>query len=175
MPRPIAPSPSRPGARPSWRSTRCGTSSKKVAQALDLEGARARHRPADRLGVRRPRSGHAGALARPAGALGRAPVLHRRLAAPRRGPAGGATLHRQEPDPARREQQCPATALVRPFRRRTCVVSRSVEMVGATMALFAFYHCNGGELTSALLTWIIHQVGIGAGEILPDQRVSWTV
>jgi insertion element IS1 protein InsB len=37
------------------------------------------------------------------------------------------------------------------FRRRTCVVSRSVEMVGATMALFAFYHCNGGELTPALV------------------------
>jgi insertion element IS1 protein InsB len=37
------------------------------------------------------------------------------------------------------------------FRRRTCVVSRSVEMVEATMALFAFYHCNGGELTSALV------------------------
>jgi insertion element IS1 protein InsB len=37
------------------------------------------------------------------------------------------------------------------FRRRTCVVSRSVEMVEATMALFAFYHCNGGELTPALV------------------------
>ena len=37
------------------------------------------------------------------------------------------------------------------FRRRTCVVSRSVEMVDATMALFAFYHCNGGSLTSALV------------------------
>jgi insertion element IS1 protein InsB len=33
------------------------------------------------------------------------------------------------------------------FRRRTCVVSRSVEMVEATMALFAFHHCNGGTLT----------------------------
>jgi len=37
------------------------------------------------------------------------------------------------------------------FRRRTCVVSRSAEMVEATMALFAFYHCNGGEFTSALV------------------------
>jgi insertion element IS1 protein InsB len=37
------------------------------------------------------------------------------------------------------------------FRRRTCVVSRSVEMVEATMALFAFYHCNGGSLTPALV------------------------
>src|SRR5215207_1820878 len=37
------------------------------------------------------------------------------------------------------------------FRRRTCVVSRSVEMVEATMALFAFYHCNGGNLTPALV------------------------
>ena len=37
------------------------------------------------------------------------------------------------------------------FRRRTCVVSKSVEMVEATMALFAFYHCNGGRLTPALV------------------------
>jgi insertion element IS1 protein InsB len=37
------------------------------------------------------------------------------------------------------------------FRRRTCVVSRSIEMVEATMALFAYYHCNGGELTPALV------------------------
>jgi insertion element IS1 protein InsB len=37
------------------------------------------------------------------------------------------------------------------FRRRTCVVSKSVEMVEATMALFAFYHCNGGWLTPALV------------------------
>ena len=32
------------------------------------------------------------------------------------------------------------------FRRRTCVVSRSIEMVEATMALFACHHCNGGQL-----------------------------
>ena len=37
------------------------------------------------------------------------------------------------------------------FRRRTCVVSRSVGMVEATMALFAFSHCNGGSLTPALV------------------------
>jgi insertion element IS1 protein InsB len=37
------------------------------------------------------------------------------------------------------------------FRRRTCVVSRSVEMVEATMALFAFYRCNGGNLTPAFV------------------------
>ena len=37
------------------------------------------------------------------------------------------------------------------FRRRTCVVSRSVTMVEATMTLFAFYHCNGGQLTPALV------------------------
>ena len=36
------------------------------------------------------------------------------------------------------------------FRRRTCVVSRLVEMVDATLALFAFYHCNGGSFTPAL-------------------------
>jgi insertion element IS1 protein InsB len=37
------------------------------------------------------------------------------------------------------------------FRRRTCVVSRSVVMVEATMALFAHYRRNGGELTPALV------------------------
>ncbi len=37
------------------------------------------------------------------------------------------------------------------FRRRTCVVSRSVAMVETTMALFASYHCNGGKLTPALV------------------------
>ena len=37
------------------------------------------------------------------------------------------------------------------FRRRTCVVSRSVEMVDATMALFAHYHCNAGQFRSALV------------------------
>src|SRR3954471_23194005 len=101
--------------------------------------------------MRGSRPGHAGAPAGPAGALGRAPVLHRRLAALRRRPAGGPALHRQGPDAARREQQCPPTALVRPLPRRTCVVSRSVEMVEATMALFAYYHCNGGKLTPALV------------------------
>jgi insertion element IS1 protein InsB len=37
------------------------------------------------------------------------------------------------------------------FRRRTCVVSRSVAMVDASMALFAHYHCNGSDLTPALV------------------------
>ncbi len=37
------------------------------------------------------------------------------------------------------------------FRRRTCVVSRSAEMVDATMALFAHYHCNGGCFTPTLV------------------------
>jgi insertion element IS1 protein InsB len=37
------------------------------------------------------------------------------------------------------------------FRRRTCVVSRSAAMVDATMALFAYYHCNGGSLTPTLI------------------------
>jgi hypothetical protein len=31
------------------------------------------------------------------------------------------------------------------------VVSRSVAMVDASMALFARYHCNGSDLTSALV------------------------
>ena len=29
------------------------------------------------------------------------------------------------------------------FRRRTCVVSKALEMVDATIALFAAYHVNG--------------------------------
>src|SRR5215213_6155290 len=37
------------------------------------------------------------------------------------------------------------------FRRRTCVVSRSIAMVEATMALFAYYHCNGGSFMPALV------------------------
>ena len=37
------------------------------------------------------------------------------------------------------------------FRRRTCVVSHPVEMVDATMALFACYPCNGGSLTPTLV------------------------
>jgi insertion element IS1 protein InsB len=36
------------------------------------------------------------------------------------------------------------------FRRRTCVVSRSVAMVEATMALFARCHCNDARLTPTL-------------------------
>jgi len=31
------------------------------------------------------------------------------------------------------------------------VVSRAVAMVEAMMALFAFYHCNGGSFASALV------------------------
>src|SRR4051812_2057420 len=65
--------------------------------------------------MRGSRPGHAGAPAGATGALGRAPVLHRRLGALRRRPAGGPALHRQGPDAARREQQCPPTALVRPL------------------------------------------------------------
>src|SRR4051794_19209520 len=65
--------------------------------------------------MRGSRPGHAGAPARPAGALGRAPVLHRRLAALRRGPAGGPALRRQGPDTKDREQQRAPAALVRPL------------------------------------------------------------
>ena len=38
------------------------------------------------------------------------------------------------------------------FRRRTCVVSKAIDMVDATMALFAAYHLNGTgtKLTSPL-------------------------
>ena len=36
-------------------------------------------------------------------------------------------------------------------RTALCVVSRAVAMVDATMALFAFYHCNGGEFRPALV------------------------
>ena len=54
---------------------------KKSRQALDLEGVRARHRPADRLGMWRSRPSHAGSPAQAPGTLGRAAVLHRRLGA----------------------------------------------------------------------------------------------
>jgi insertion element IS1 protein InsB len=37
------------------------------------------------------------------------------------------------------------------FRRRTCVVSRSVAMVDATMALFAYYPCKGGQFRPTLV------------------------
>lgn len=108
-----APSRSQSDARPWSSSTRSGASSKKDPQALDLEGPRAQHRPADRLGVRRPRPSHAGAPAGPARALGRAAVLHRRLGALRCRPARRPALHRQGPDPRQREQQRVPAALVR--------------------------------------------------------------
>jgi insertion element IS1 protein InsB len=60
------------------------------------------------------------------------------------------------------------------FRRRTCVVSRSVEMVEATMALFAFYHCNGGELYRPRL--VGHRTGAyaarAAGESCSSLRAA---
>ena len=71
--------------------------------------------PADRWGVRRPRPRHAGSLAQAPGALGRAPVLHRRLRALRGGPASRAALHRQGSDATQREQQLTPAALVGPF------------------------------------------------------------
>jgi insertion element IS1 protein InsB len=37
------------------------------------------------------------------------------------------------------------------FRRRTCVISRSVAMVEVTLALFAHHHCNRRDLASALI------------------------
>jgi insertion element IS1 protein InsB len=39
------------------------------------------------------------------------------------------------------------------FRRRTCVVSKALDMVDATIALFAAYHINrtAAKLTSPLL------------------------
>ena len=51
------------------------------------------------------------------------------------------------------------------FRRRTCVVSKSVEMVEATLALFAHYHCNGGRLTPALL--LSHEYARHIGPLCP--------
>ena len=64
----------------------------------------------------------------------------------RRRPAGGPALRRQGPQTADRENRCRQRHWFARFRRRTCVVSWSVEMVEATMALFAFDHCNAGEL-----------------------------
>jgi insertion element IS1 protein InsB len=39
------------------------------------------------------------------------------------------------------------------FRRRTCVVSKALDMVNVTLALFAAYHINrtAAKLTSPLL------------------------
>ena len=38
------------------------------------------------------------------------------------------------------------------FRRKTCVVSHSLEMVDLTMALFAKFHCNSSFSFSSLFT-----------------------
>ena len=38
------------------------------------------------------------------------------------------------------------------FRRKTCVVSRSLQMVDLTMALFAKFHCNSTFSFSSLFT-----------------------
>src|SRR5215210_2960286 len=165
--KPTVPSPSRREAARRWsRSTRSGTSSKKVPKTLDLEGLRARDGPADRLGVRWPRPGHAGSLAQALGALGRAPVLHRRLRALRWGvrlfctddyapydealPVGRHYIGKDQTQHSESNNSRQRHWFAR-FRRRTCVVSRSVEMVDATMALFAFYHCNGGSFIPALV------------------------
>ena len=139
-------------SRPPWsRSTRSGTLSKKSQQALDLEGVRARHWPADRLGVRRPRPGHAGA---PLGAWNPGPcgcsaptTTHPTMTAL---PAGRHYIGKDQTQRSESNNARQRHWFAR-FRRRTCVVSRSVEMVDATMALFAYYHCNGGQLTPALV------------------------
>ncbi|WFT83788.1 IS1 family transposase (plasmid) [Methylobacterium sp. CB376] len=126
----IAPSRSRSAGRSSSRSTRSGSSSKKDAQTLDLEGPRARDRlePWDvRLFCTDNYAPYAAAL--PAG----------------RHHVGKDQTQLVESNNARQRHWFAR------FRRRTCVVSKSVEMVEATMALFAFYHCNGSELTSALV------------------------
>jgi insertion element IS1 protein InsB len=87
----------------------------------------------------------------PPRALGRAAVLHRRLGAydaalpSGRHYIGKDQTQRSESNNARQRHWFAR------FRRRTCVVSKSLEMVEATMALFAYYHCNGGSLTSALV------------------------
>ena len=147
-------------ANTGWLSpTRSGTSSKESQQALDLEGARPRHRPADRLGVRRPRRRHARPSTGSAGALARAPVLHRRLGALCRGFVSRPPLRRQGPDPAHREQHCPPATLVcsppPPHLRRLQVGCHGRGDLGSSARaaapdLFAFYHCNGGRLTPAL-------------------------
>jgi len=38
------------------------------------------------------------------------------------------------------------------FRRKTCVVSRSLQMVDLTMALFAKFHCNSTFSFPSLFT-----------------------
>ena len=113
----LPPSPSRPGARPSWSSTRSGTSSRKILQSLWIW--KAFERGAGRLmrlGVRRPRPGHVAASVQAPGALERPAVLHRRrLGALRHSAARRPALYQQRPDAAQREQRCPTTALVRPL------------------------------------------------------------
>lgn len=78
-------------------------------------------------------------------------ALHGRLGALRRGLAGG--RHCIGKDQTRRIESNNARQRhwFARFRRRTCVVSKSVAMVEATMALLAFYYCNGGQLTSTLV------------------------
>ena len=84
--------------------------------------------------------------------MGRAALLHRRDWAPYdaalpvgRHHIGKDRTQRSEGNNARQRHWFAR------FRRRTCVISRSIAMVEATMALFAFYHCNGGGLTPALV------------------------
>ena len=53
------------------------------------------------------------------------------------------------------------------FRRRTCVVSEALEMVDATIALFAAYHVNGNgqnSLCHCLLNTLTLSMGsLGGG------------
>src|SRR4051794_38047511 len=151
MPVGTAPNRSRPGARPWSRSTRSGTSSKKSAQALDLEGTRARHRLANR---RECGDRDQATLER---LLGRLEPWGVRLFctddwAPYDAalPAGRHYIGKDQTQGSESNNARQRHWFAR-FRRRTCVVSRSVEMVEATMALFAHYHCNGGRLTPALV------------------------
>ena len=146
-----APSRSRSGARRWSNATRSGTSFKKSQHALGLEGARPRHGPADRLGVRRSRRSHVAAAARTAWSGGGrlictddwAPCA---AALPvGRHYVGKDLTQRIESNNVRQRHWFAR------LRRRTCVVSKSVATVEATMALFAFYHCNGGKLAPALV------------------------
>jgi transposase-like protein len=92
------PSRSRPDARSWSSSTRFGTSSKKACKLWIWKAFERSTEAADRLAMQRSRSGHARAPAGSPGALRRGPVLHRRLDALRRGPAGGPALYRQRQD-----------------------------------------------------------------------------
>ena len=100
--------------------------------------------------MRRPRPGHVAASAQSPGALGRLFCTDDWAPYDTALPAGRHYIGKDQTQRSESNNARQRHWFAR-FRRRTCVVSRSVAMVDATMALFAYYHCNGGEFSSALV------------------------